>query len=149
MPASPPPGVSTTPPALSENEILSNRDRLAAHLTDASCADSHRLVEPFGFGFEQFDAIGRFRENQFALSFPSVDKVKSSVRRDRVPTALPVNSQASILGVSDSAFSSPDDAADILARTPACQRYIVKGVPLQRLYRAAAGKVGQCQTYRS
>ncbi|MCX6606287.1 MAG: DUF1588 domain-containing protein, partial [Acidobacteria bacterium] len=131
----PPPGVSTTLPVLSEEKPLTNRDRLAAHLSDASCAGCHRLVDPIGFGFEQFDAIGRYREKQIALIFPAVDKVKRNVRRDAVPTALPVNTEASILGVPNSAFSSPAEAGDILARTPACQRCIVK-----QFFRYALGR---------
>jgi len=131
----PPPGVSTTLPVLSEEKPLTNRDRLAAHLSDSSCAGCHRLVDPIGFGFEQFDAIGRYREKQIALIFPTTDKVKRNVRLDAVPTALPVNTEASILGVPNSAFSSPAEAGDILARTPACQRCIVK-----QFFRYALGR---------
>lgn len=132
----PPPGVSTTLPVLSEEKPLTNRDRLAVHLSDASCAGCHRLVDPIGFGFEQFDAIGRYREKQIALIFPAVDKAVRNIRRDGVPTALPVNTQASILGIPNSAFSSPAEAGDILARTPACQRCIVK-----QFFRYALGRL--------
>lgn len=131
----PPPGVSTTLPVLEEDKPLTNRDRLAVHLSSPSCAACHRLVDPIGFGFEQFDAIGRYREKQIALIYPNVEKEKKNVRRDGVPTALPVDTSASFLGIPNSQFDSPAQAGDILARTPACQRCIVK-----QFFRYALGR---------
>jgi hypothetical protein len=40
---------------------LSTRDRFAAHTEDPSCAACHVLLDPVGFGFENYDGIGRFR----------------------------------------------------------------------------------------
>ena len=37
------------------------RDRLTAHSTAPSCAGCHKLTDPIGLGFEQFDSIGQFR----------------------------------------------------------------------------------------
>ncbi|MDG2243445.1 MAG: DUF1592 domain-containing protein [Rhodospirillaceae bacterium] len=37
------------------------RDRLTAHSTVPSCAGCHKLTDPIGLGFEQFDGIGQFR----------------------------------------------------------------------------------------
>jgi hypothetical protein len=37
------------------------RDRLTAHATVPSCAGCHKLTDPIGLGFEQFDGIGQFR----------------------------------------------------------------------------------------
>jgi hypothetical protein len=37
------------------------RERLAQHLTDESCAGCHSFIDPPGFLFESFDAIGAFR----------------------------------------------------------------------------------------
>ena len=131
----PPAGVSTTLPVLSEEKPLTNRERLAVHLSNASCASCHRLVDPIGFGFEQFDAIGRYREKQIALVYPPVDTTKKNVRRDGVPVAIPVDTRASILGIANSDFSNPAEAGRILAATPACQRCIVK-----QFFRYALGR---------
>lgn len=131
----PPPGVSTTLPAISEEKPLTNRQRLAVHLSNPSCAACHRLVDPIGFGLEQFDAIGRFREKQVALIYPAVDTKKKNVRRDGVPVELPVDTTATILGLKDSNFSSPAEAGRILAATPACQRCVVK-----QFFRYALGR---------
>jgi hypothetical protein len=51
-------------PSLSENTVAANlpiRERLAEHRTNAACASCHRLIDPVGFGLEQFDAVGRRR----------------------------------------------------------------------------------------
>jgi len=37
------------------------RDRLTAHSTVPSCAGCHKLTDPIGLGFEEFDGIGQFR----------------------------------------------------------------------------------------
>ena len=37
---------------------------LAVHLNNESCASCHALIDPIGFGFEKFDAIGQRREKQ-------------------------------------------------------------------------------------
>jgi hypothetical protein len=41
---------------------LSMREKLAAHRADAACAACHRLMDPIGFGLENFDWMGRWRD---------------------------------------------------------------------------------------
>lgn len=131
----PPPGVSTTLPTLTEDRPMTNRERLGVHLSNPSCAGCHRLVDPIGFGFEQFDAIGRYREKQVALIYPSIDQQKRNVRRDGVPVPLTVDTQATILGLPNSDFASPAEAGAILGRSPVCQRCVVK-----QFFRYALGR---------
>lgn len=38
------------------------RDRLAAHRTNASCLGCHQFIDPIGLTFENFDAVGRFHD---------------------------------------------------------------------------------------
>lgn len=40
----------------------STRERFEQHSSDPSCNHCHRFIDPVGFGFERFDAIGRVRE---------------------------------------------------------------------------------------
>jgi hypothetical protein len=40
------------------------REELAAHRRHESCAGCHDKIDPIGFGLENFDAIGRFREDE-------------------------------------------------------------------------------------
>ena len=41
---------------------LTLRERTELHRTDAVCANCHKTLDPIGFGLENFDAIGRWRE---------------------------------------------------------------------------------------
>ncbi|MEZ0388873.1 MAG: DUF1592 domain-containing protein [Verrucomicrobium sp.] len=38
------------------------RQRTEMHLTNAVCANCHKVLDPIGFGLENFDAIGRWRD---------------------------------------------------------------------------------------
>ncbi len=53
------PGKIPDPPKVSKD--VSTRERLKQHEADPTCGSCHRLMDPIGFGFENFDAIGRFR----------------------------------------------------------------------------------------
>lgn len=55
----PPPGVSTDLPVGDGTETL--RERLEIHMTDASCAGCHALMDPIGFALESYDGVGAFR----------------------------------------------------------------------------------------
>ncbi len=56
----PPAGVEGLPDSgAAENETL--RERLERHTEDPDCAVCHKVMDPIGFGLENFDAIGRFR----------------------------------------------------------------------------------------
>jgi hypothetical protein len=55
----PPDDVEIRPPDPSPG--ASTRERFAEHTADERCAGCHQLIDPIGFGFEAYDAIGRFR----------------------------------------------------------------------------------------
>lgn len=40
------------------------RERYSQHSEDAICAMCHRVMDPVGFGFENFDAVGRWRDRE-------------------------------------------------------------------------------------
>jgi hypothetical protein len=52
--------VQVVPPAPDPEKTT--RERFSVHRADPSCAGCHRVIDPLGFAFEQFDAIGRYRE---------------------------------------------------------------------------------------
>ncbi len=56
----PPPGVNTDAPPPEEGGAVCKPDRFAVHRT-GGCASCHQLIDPVGFGLEQFDQLGRFR----------------------------------------------------------------------------------------
>jgi hypothetical protein len=37
------------------------RERMAAHRASPACSGCHQLMDPIGFSFENFDAVGRWR----------------------------------------------------------------------------------------
>jgi len=58
-PPPPPPGV----PALESKETHGTlRQRMDAHRDNAMCASCHAKMDPLGFAFEHFEAVGRYRE---------------------------------------------------------------------------------------
>jgi len=57
IPAPPP----NTPPLQPQMPGQTNRERYQASFTSPVCAACHSLIEPIGYGLEQFDAVGRFR----------------------------------------------------------------------------------------
>jgi hypothetical protein len=59
-PPPPPPNV----PALDDNTVsalLPVRERLAQHRADPACASCHEIMDPVGFGLDNYDAVGRWR----------------------------------------------------------------------------------------
>ena len=63
-PAPPPPAnVATLSQDDHKNkEGLTFRQRLEAHRTKPECAGCHKKMDPLGFGLENFDAVGRWRD---------------------------------------------------------------------------------------
>jgi hypothetical protein len=54
-----PPANVPKPPEVEPD--VSTRQRLAQHEVDPACSGCHEMLDPIGFGFEHFDAIGRYR----------------------------------------------------------------------------------------
>ena len=61
---SPPPPAPANVPQLSrlDGKPLTKRQKLAAHMEEAQCSSCHRKIDPIGFGLENFDAAGKWRE---------------------------------------------------------------------------------------
>ncbi len=57
----PPPNVGGVPKI---DPNATTRERFAQHTANASCASCHRHIDPVGFGFERFDAMGRLRDSE-------------------------------------------------------------------------------------
>ena len=63
----PPPPPPANVPALKDNTVATNlsvRERLAEHRANAACASCHDRIDPVGFALENFDAVGRWRDNE-------------------------------------------------------------------------------------
>lgn len=59
--AAPPPPPDGVPPEPAPLEGETERERLARHREDPDCASCHNLIDPLGFTFENYDAMGQWR----------------------------------------------------------------------------------------
>ena len=66
-PPDPPPGVEELAEGEQAEAAGSLRQRMVAHRANPLCASCHQLMDPIGFGFENFDAIGAWREQDGAF----------------------------------------------------------------------------------
>ena len=61
-----PPAPPNVPPLEKQDQkavaSLTLRQRTELHRTNAVCANCHKILDPIGFGLENFDAIGRWRD---------------------------------------------------------------------------------------
>jgi len=62
----PPPPPPANVPALDDSPVaagLAMRQRLGAHRANPACASCHKTIDPVGFALENFDAVGRWRDD--------------------------------------------------------------------------------------
>lgn len=57
-----PPGVPSFDEAKKAKPDATLREQLELHRSDPSCASCHSVMDPLGLGFENFDVIGRWRD---------------------------------------------------------------------------------------
>ena len=131
----PPPGVDTNLPPSTEAHPQTNRERMAAHTTEAVCASCHGLIDPIGWGFEKFDPIGARRET-YRLTFASGLRAEGGGRGRMNVVNLPLNTSGNVLGLKDANFSSPRELGAILAANRQCQGCVVK-----QFFRYTAGRM--------
>jgi hypothetical protein len=132
--ADPPPGVNTNLPPVTELKPMSNRDRLSAHTTNRTCAGCHDLIDPIGFGFEKFDAIGQ-RRDRLKLTFGEVAGESKAPQKKISTVELDLDTKGQVAGLPNSAFASPKELGAVLAASPQCQECIVK-----QYFRYVAGR---------
>lgn len=61
-PPPPPPNVPALEAADKDTLKLSIREQMAAHRTNPVCASCHQVMDPLGMGLENFDGVGRWRD---------------------------------------------------------------------------------------
>lgn len=68
----PPPPLPNNVPALTPDTqgAQTPRELLSAHTKAAACAGCHRHIDPIGFALENFDPVGRWRENWPEIDVP-------------------------------------------------------------------------------
>lgn len=64
-PPPPPPNVDAIEPNPVDEPKATIRMKLAAHKADPNCASCHAKIDPLGLAFDNFDAIGRWRTEEY------------------------------------------------------------------------------------
>ena len=108
----PPPDIPDVPEA-EPGESL--REQLARHREDGACVGCHEKMDPIGFGFEQYDLIGGFRETDASGS--------------------PLTGQGEIVDIEGGAFRGPSELGDLLSGAAE-----VETCTMKHLFRFAAGR---------
>ncbi|MFO0750489.1 MAG: DUF1592 domain-containing protein [Myxococcota bacterium] len=70
----PPANINITPPELDPN--LTTRERFAAHSDSDECAPCHKRMDPVGLTFENFDPIGRWRDDENGLPIDATGELR-------------------------------------------------------------------------
>jgi len=73
----PPPNVPALEESHEEGKNLTLREQLEVHRKKAECASCHNRMDPLGFGLENFDGIGRWRETDNGQPIDSQGKLPS------------------------------------------------------------------------
>lgn len=63
-PPAPPPGADSLTEEVKGLTNVSFRKRLEMHRADPACANCHQRMDPLGFGLENFDGIGKWRDQE-------------------------------------------------------------------------------------
>jgi hypothetical protein len=98
-PPPPPPNVEPLEPTPSDKPKATIRQQLHAHSTHATCAACHQKIDPLGFAFDNFDALGRWRTHESVSGGQGDDP--------------PVDAAGTL--PSGSRFNGPDDFKRLLA----------------------------------
>ena len=129
----PPPGVNTNLPEVKQDRPMTNKQRLAEHLTNESCASCHKLIDPIGFGLEQFDAVGAYQTKFMAHITEGRPGSGKETKRD---LELPIETNGQVAGLRNSEFDNPKQLGKILAESTACRACVVK-----KVFRYYAGRM--------
>jgi hypothetical protein len=77
---SPPASVDVTLPPIDPNKSV--REQLAQHRTDPSCASCHQMMDPIGFAFEHYDALGKWRDTDGNVPVDAAGEITASESAD-------------------------------------------------------------------
>jgi hypothetical protein len=134
----PPASVNTNLAPSTEAHPQTNRGRMSEHESNPACATCHNLIDPIGFGFEKFDAVGA-RRDKYELRFYAGH---GGGHQPPKTVDLPMDTNGFVAGIPDSHFSSPRELGAVLAKTPQCQECMVK-----QYFRYTAGRLETAADY--
>lgn len=71
----PPDGLSVSPPEPSSGRT--GRERFSAHSQDTLCIECHSVMDPPGFAFENFDAVGLWRNQENGVTIDASGEIEA------------------------------------------------------------------------
>jgi len=134
---SPPPGVNTNLPEPTAEKPQTRRQRMIAHVENPTCASCHKLMDPIGFGLENFDGIGKWREKEVIQLGAVAEDQDAGIRaKAGKQMNLDLDTSGSVAGLPNSSFSAPKQLGNILKTSPICQECVVR-----QAFRYAIGRM--------
>jgi len=79
----PPPGATTTPPPTTDRPIVTTRDEVSLVTGQSFCPACHAEINPPGFAFEGFDAVGQLRTTENGAAVDTSSEMVLDGRRVR------------------------------------------------------------------
>jgi hypothetical protein len=98
---------------------------MQSHVDNPTCASCHKLMDPIGFGLENYDALGQWRDTE-TIEFEGTGTGRNKTPARKV--TLPIDRTGEIAGLTNSMFSDPIQIGRLLADSRACQECVVKQV---------------------
>jgi len=99
-PPPPPVDADITPPAATDGATA--RERFSGHLTaGTSCNNCHQLMDPIGFAFENFDAVGQYRTSEGGKTIDVSGAINAPMDSTLAGTFTGVRELATKLAASD------------------------------------------------
>ncbi len=129
----PPPGTNATLPTVTADKPRTNRDRLEEHRSSPACNACHSMIDPIGYGFEKFDAIGQYRDKLVLTFLPLPGREGKGPKPTSAEVAL--DTRGTLTGTPGADFSNPKQLGQLLAANPRCQDCVAK-----QLFRYAIGR---------
>jgi hypothetical protein len=78
-PPPPPPNAGSIPTPVADEPKRTIREKLEAHRQNESCAACHARIDPLGFAFENYDAIGHWRtEEESSVGIGAAPQIDAS-----------------------------------------------------------------------
>jgi hypothetical protein len=87
-PPPPPPNVPALKETTQAGKALTMREAMAQHRANPACASCHARMDPLGFAFENFDAIGRWRTTSAGSAVDASGALPDGTKFDGVPGLL-------------------------------------------------------------
>jgi hypothetical protein len=120
----PPPGVNTNlPEPATADAARAKRERMLQHVENPTCSSCHRLMDPIGFGLENYDAVGAWRDKETV----DIHSGFGEGRRSK-PVEVDIPAAGEIAGLANSTFSDTRALGRVLASSPICQDCVAKQV---------------------